>query len=39
MVSFLNQTSIFDWNMARFIVKNGYQKDTCYDEIGPIGIS
>ena len=38
VVSFLNQTSIFDWNMARFILKNGHQKDTCYDEIGPIGI-
>ena len=29
----LNQTPIFEWYMARFRVKNGHQKDTCYDEI------
>ena len=29
---FLNQTPIFEWYMARLVVKNGHQKD--YNEIG-----
>ena len=33
-VTLLDETFIFEWYMARFIVKNGRQKDTCYNEIG-----
>ena len=35
MVSLINQTPMFKWCMARFVVnKNRHQKDMCYDEIG-----
>ena len=34
MVTLFDWTSIFEWYMARFVVKNGHSKDTCYDEIG-----
>ena len=27
-------TPLFEWCMARIVVKNGHQKDTCYNEIG-----
>ena len=29
----LNWTSTFEWYIARLVVKNGHQKDTCYSEI------
>ena len=34
VVTLLNWTPIFDWYMARLVVKNGQQRDMCYDEIG-----
>ena len=33
VVTLLNWTPIFEQYMARLIVKNGHQKDTCYNEI------
>jgi hypothetical protein len=34
VVTHLYWMPIFKWYMARFWVKNGFQKDMCYDEIG-----
>lgn len=31
-VTLLNGTLIIEWYMARLIVKNGHQKNTCHDE-------
>ena len=34
VVTLLNQTPILEWYMARCVVENKHQKDTCNDEIG-----
>ena len=34
VVIHLDRTPIFKWYMARLVVKNGHQNDTCYYEIG-----
>ena len=34
VVTLINRTSTFEWYMARFVVKNGYQKDMYRNEIG-----
>ena len=33
-VTLLYRTPIFEWYMARLVVKNGHQNDTCYNAIG-----
>ena len=34
LVTYLNQTPIFEWCVARFGSKNGYPKDMSLEEIG-----
>ena len=33
MVTLLSGTPIFEWYMARLVVKIGHQNDTCHDEM------
>ncbi len=34
VVTLLDDTFVFEWYMARFVVKSGYQEDMCHEGIG-----